>query len=146
MSPDPQAGPDAPFRPRRGRVVPIIVAVTFVLVCAGVALAMGVVGSWSPGDQLALLGFGLGVGGFIGRYAAIRAVPGPQGLTVRNLLLTRTVAWDEIAEVRFRDGDPWVTLTLDDGDDLAVMAVQRADGELGRREAQRLARLIAGHR
>ena len=60
-------------------------------------------------------------------------MPDGAGLTVRNLMLTRTVTWDEVIEVRFPDGAPWVTLELDDGDELAVMAIQRADGQLGPR-------------
>ncbi len=79
---------------------------------------------------------------FLGRYASIKAVPDDAGLTVRNLMLTRTVTWDEIIEVRFPDGAPWVTVELDDGDELAVMAIQRADGQLARDEALRLARIV----
>lgn len=142
----PGAGLDAPFRPRRGRVVPLVVGSTFVLVSTAVAVGMGVSGQWNGVDQAALVAFGLLVGGFIWRYAAIRAVPGPRGLTVRNLVLTSTVGWDEIVEVRFPDGDPWVTLELEDGEDLAVMAIQRVDGPSGRDEADRLARLVAARR
>jgi hypothetical protein len=40
---------------------------------------------------------------------------------------------------------PWVTLELDDGDELAVMAVQRADGQVAREEALRLARIVDRH-
>ncbi len=94
---------------------------------------------------MALVAFGLAVGGFLSRYAGIRATPGPDGLTVRNLVQTRTVAWDEIVEVRFGEGDPWVTVELDDTDVLAVMAVQRVDGEGARAEALRLARLVRWH-
>ncbi len=139
-------GLDAPFRPRRGRVVPLAVAAVFVAICVVVALAMGALGTWTVGDQLALVALGLAVGGFLARYAAIHATPGPDGLTVRNLMLTRTVAWDEIVDVRFVDGDPWVSLELDDTDVLAVMAVQRVDGEAGREEARRLAALVRDRR
>ena len=82
---------------------------------------------------------------FLGRYASIKAVPDDTGLTVRNLMLTRTVTWDEIIEVRFPDGAPWVTVELDDGDELAVMAIQRADGQVARDEALRLARIVDRH-
>ena len=60
--------------------------------------------------------------------------------------MTRRVTWDEVVEVRFPEGAPWVTLELDDSDDLAVMAIQRADGDRARGEARRLARLVARHR
>jgi Bacterial PH domain len=136
------ADAQAPFRPRRGRILPLILGSVAVVVCTIVAIGMGAAGEWQVGDQLALVGLGLGLAAFLGRYASIKAVPDGSGLMVRNLMLTRTVAWDEVIEVRFPDGAPWVTLELDDGDELAVMAIQRADGQLGRDEAMRLARIV----
>jgi hypothetical protein len=138
--------PDAPFRPRRGRVVPLVMAVVAVVLTVGVGIGMVASGLWGPADMLLLVALGLGIAGFLWRYASIRAVPGAGGLRVRNLLLTRTVAWDEILAVRFPEGDPWVTLELDDTDVLAVMAIQRVDGERGREEALRLAGLVAHRR
>ncbi len=137
--------PDAPFRPRRGRVLPLVMATVAVVVCTVVAIGMGASGAWRVGDQLALVGLGLALAAFLGRYASIRAVPDEAGLTVRNLMLTRTVTWDEVIEVRFPDGAPWVSLELDDGDELAVMAIQRADGPAARDEAMRLARIVDRH-
>jgi hypothetical protein len=116
-----------------------------VVVCTVVAIGMGATGQWKLGDQLALVGLGLALAAFLGRYASIKAVPDDAGLTVRNLMLTRTVAWDEVIEVRFPDGAPWVSLELDDGDELAVMAIQRADGQAARAEAVRLARIVDRH-
>lgn len=138
--------PDAPFRPRRGRAMPLVMATATLVICGAVAVGLGASGEWGPGDQLALVAFGAGIAAFLGRYAGIRAVPDADGLTVRNLVLTRRVSWDEVVEVRFPDGAPWVSLELDDGDDLAVMAVQRADGDRSRAEARRLAGLVARHR
>ena len=69
-------------------------------------------------------------------------MPTRQGLTVRNLVLTRTVSWDSVVDLRFSGGDPWVTIELDDTDTLAVMAIQKADGVFARAEASRLAALI----
>jgi hypothetical protein len=111
-----------------------------------VAIAMGSVGSWGGADQLMLVGFGVAIAAFLWRYASIRAEPRADGLRVRNLLLTRTVPWDDILAVRFPDGDPWVSLELADTDILAVMAIQRVDGERGREEAVRLATLLARRR
>jgi len=139
------ADAQATFRPRRGRFLPLVMAGVAVVVCTIVAIGMGAAGEWQVGDQLALVGLGLAMAAFLGRYASIKAVPDIAGLTVRNLMLTRTVTWDEVIEVRFPDGAPWVTLELDDGDELAVMAIQRADGRLGRDEAMRLARIVDRH-
>jgi hypothetical protein len=145
VPPPTPADEQATFRPRRGRFLPLVMAGVAVVVCTIVAIGMGAAGEWQVGDQLALVGLGLAMAAFLGRYASIKAVPDGAGLTVRNLMLTRTVTWDEVIEVRFPDGAPWVTLELDDGDELAVMAIQRADGRLGRDEAMRLARIVDRH-
>jgi Bacterial PH domain len=145
VPPPTPADAQATFRPRRGRILPLVMAGVAVVVCTIVAIGMGAAGEWQVGDQLALVGLGLAMAAFLGRYASIKAVPDGAGLTVRNLMLTRTVTWDEVIEVRFPDGAPWVTLELDDGDELAVMAIQRADGRLGRDEAMRLARIVDRH-
>ena len=42
-------------------------------------------------------------------------------------------------------GRPWVQLDLSDGDTLAVMGIQRADGAFADAEARRLATLVAMH-
>jgi hypothetical protein len=99
-------------------------------------------GEWTVGDRVMLVLFGLAMAAMLWRWASIRAVASADGLLVRNLMLTRRVRWDEIAHVRFPDGDPWVTLDLTDTDTLAVMAIQRADGEFGQQEAVRLATLV----
>jgi PH (Pleckstrin Homology) domain-containing protein len=142
---DVTGGTDTVFRPRRGRVVPLVMATVALVITAGVAIGMGRAG-WAGGDQLALFGLGAGLAAFLGRYASIRAVADDVGLTVRNLLLTRRVTWDEIVEVRFPDGAPWVSLELSDTDELAVMAIQRADGDDAKAQARRLAALVAQHR
>jgi hypothetical protein len=126
--------------------MPLVMAAVTLAICTGVAVGLGASGEWGPGDQLVLVAFGAGIAAFLLRYAGIRAVPDAEGLTVRNLVVTRRVAWDEVVEVRFPDGAPWVSLELDDGDDLAVMAVQRSDGDRSRQEARRLAALVARHR
>ena len=61
---------------------------------------------------------------------------------MRNLVVTRTVAWAQVIDVEFGGGAPWVTLELDDTDTVAVMAIQRADGATAMTEAQRLAGLV----
>ncbi len=138
--------PDAPFRPRRGRVMPLLMAGAVLVVCAVAAVLLGQGREWGPADQVALVGLGVAVAAFLLRYATIRAVPDVEGLTVRNLVATRRVPWGEVADVRFDDGAPWVTLDLTDDDELAVMAIQRADGETARGEARRLGSLVARHR
>lgn len=123
--------------------MPLAMATVALVVCVGSALLLGQVREWGPADQLALVALGAAIAAFLLRYATIRAVPDADGLTVRNLLLTRRVAWEDVLDVRFDDGAPWVSLDLADDDELAVMAIQRADGAGGRAEADRLAALVA---
>jgi hypothetical protein len=132
----------APFRPRLARVVTLGLAVLVLAATAAIILAMSVL---STGDRV---GFAL-VGGliawFLWRQASVVAKVDDGGLTVRNLVFTRRLEWAEIVSVRFGSGRPWVQLDLSDGDTLAVMGIQRADGAFADAEARRLATLVAMH-
>lgn len=132
--------PFAPFRSRRARVVTLTLGAVAVLVFAAVGVGL-YVASGHP-DRLLLAAFGLAVAAVCWRYASICALPDREGLVVRNLLLTRTVAWSAVERVEYGGGTPWPTLVLDDGDTLAVMAIQRADGARADAEASRLAALV----
>ena len=82
VPPPTPADAQAPFRPRRGRILPLILGSVAVVVCTIVAIGMGAAGEWQVGDQLALVGLGLGLAAFLGRYASIKAVPDGSGLTL----------------------------------------------------------------
>ncbi|WP_374968905.1 PH domain-containing protein [Terrabacter sp. BE26] len=97
---------------------------------------------WGLGDGLMFFGLGALIAFIAWRYASIVAVPSRAGLVVRNLVLTRTLEWPEIVRVQFGGGEPWVSLDLEDGDTVAVMAIQKADGKVAGREASRLAALV----
>jgi hypothetical protein len=99
-------------------------------------------GNWGLADKLFFAGLGVAIAAVLWRFASIRAVPTREGLVVRNLFTTRRVAWRDVVDLRFGGGDPWVTMELDDTDTLAVMAIQKADGDFGRAEASRLAALV----
>jgi MFS family permease len=135
----------ATFRPRRGRRTAIITATTSVVVFAVVALVLpgpAEAGNWRVPDRVFFLAIGVALAAGLWRFASLRAVPTRESLTVRNIVLTRTVEWRTITDISFSGGDPWVSLELADGDSLAVMAIQRADAEFGRAEAGRLAALV----
>jgi hypothetical protein len=138
---------DAPFRPRLARVVCLTFATVVAVLTPALAImlpATGVNGLALP-DRLGIGGVGAAVVWFLWRQAAVRAVPDDAGLTVRNLMLSRRLAWAEIVSVQFGSGRPWVQLDLADGDTLAVMGIQQADGAFGALEAGRLATLVALH-
>lgn len=134
----------ATFRPRRGRAVAFGVVWTSLAVFGGLALLMPAetLGQWSIVDRLMFFALGVVIAVVAWRYASISAVPTRGGLVVRNLVLTRTLSWPEVVGVQFGGGEPWVSLDLDDGDTLAVMAIQKADGDVAGREASRLAALV----
>ena len=96
-------------------------------------------------DRLGIVLVAAAIACMLSRFARLEAVPGTSGLRVRNVLFTRRLAWAEIVAVQFGGGNPWAQLDLTDGDTLAVMAVQRADGERAVGEARRLATLVALH-
>ena len=151
MSAPPGSGPTAPsgdafatFRPRRGRAVAFGDAWASLAVFGGLAVLMPAetLGQWSIVDRLMFFALGVAIAVVAWRYASISAVPTREGLVVRNLVLTRTLSWPEVVGVQFGGGEPWVSLDLDDGDTLAVMAIQKADGDVAGREASRLAALV----
>jgi hypothetical protein len=135
----------AVFRSRRGRLVALVMGgLVLALSAIGAVLMPGpdVGGNWTFPDRLMLLAFGLVIALFLWRYAMIRAVPTRDGLTVRNLMLTHHLEWSQVVGVQFAGGDPWLRLDLDDTEQLPVMAIQKADGAHGRREAARMAALV----
>jgi len=137
---------EAPFVPRRGRTTAIIATVATLVVFGGVALLVPgpeAGGAFGPADRFGTIVIGLMIAAFLLRYAMIRATPTDRGLVVRNLFLTTTVPWDRIEQVRLPSGAPWPRLDLVDGDEIAVMGAQRADGQRGRAEVRRLATVVA---
>ncbi|ANS77607.1 putative membrane protein [Serinicoccus hydrothermalis] len=142
-------GPYAPFRPVTGARVARVAALASVLLFGLIALFGPSYAGSSPTmsllNRIFILLFGLVMGAFLWRYALIRAIPSPTGLTVVNLVLRRDLEWSQVASVTFADGAPWVVLELTDTEELAVMAIQRADGRRAKEEASRLAALVEHH-
>jgi hypothetical protein len=124
-------------------------AVLSLLIFTGAALSMrrvdSVVGGWGALDGLMLVASGIAVAVLLWRYASIRAVPSARGLVIRNLITTRELEWPQIIRVQFGGGAPWVSVDLDDTDTVAVMAIQKADGDVGQAEAARLSALVQVH-
>ncbi|UFU08283.1 PH domain-containing protein [Ruania halotolerans] len=136
------AGPYAPFRPRATRLVSFGVIgwlgggwMVFVLATRDLADPATHVGA---GLLVALISV------LLVRLASLAAIPDARGLFVRNVVSSRRVDWAQIVGVRFGERD-WVSLDLSDGSVLAVMAIQRVDGERARKESRRLAALVARH-
>lgn len=139
--------PYSPFRPRAARIVAAALALASLLGSGALSILLPQVtgAPTGPVDQASIIGLALAVVVFCYRQATVRATPDRDGVTVRNLAVTRRLDWSEIVSVRFGQGRPWVQLDLTSGQSLAVMAIQRADGARGTAEARRLATLVAAH-
>lgn len=137
----------APFRPRLARAVSLALAVIVTGLTAALVLSLPAVAgeAYTPADRAGIALVGLAIAWFCWRQASVRAAVDARGVRVRNLMLSRELDWAEIVSVRFGEGRPWVQLDLADGDTLAVMGIQRADGAFAVGEARRLATLVALH-
>jgi len=143
--PPSRADPLRPFVSRRARLVATGMGVAALVVFGAMAVLLPAnagLTTWQGGDRVLVALIGVLIAVACWRYASIRAVPTPQGLLVRNLVVTRRVDWAQVIGVQFGGGAPWVTLELDDTDTVAVMAIQRADGAVAEQEAVRLAGLV----
>jgi Bacterial PH domain len=130
----------APFRPVRARRTALGFAIAQAVLLVGLAVVLPGAG-WI--DRIGFVAVAAAIASVLLRFGLLRADPSPRGLVVRNLVRREDLRWEQIVGVRFGDGDPWVMLDLSDGDVLAVMAIQRADGARGQAEARRLATLVA---
>lgn len=145
----PRKDPYAVFRPVVGAWVARVMAVACVLVFGAVAVFSPMPIGSDPSvlllNRIAIALLGVVGALFLWRYARIRAVPSPSGLRVVNLFTTRDLEWAEILRVGYSGGAPWAVLELTDTEELAVMAIQRSDGQRAEQDASRLAALVEHH-
>lgn len=125
-----------------GLVIAIAVATVVFLVVAPRVLDDAV---WGTTDQVLTALLGLLVCWGISRQALVSLTASPQGLRVRNLVRSHDLTWEEIVAVRLGPDHPWARLDLSDGTALAAMGIQTSDAEHARRDARRLATLVAMH-
>jgi hypothetical protein len=141
----PHGGPDPRFRIFRPWWTRVAVVVTGAVAVGG-SLLVGLLADdgllLDGSTRITFVGFAALVAWLLWRLGGLYAQPDVDGLLVRNVVRSRRVTWPEIVEVRLTMNDPWVVLDLSDGGTLAVMAVQRADGERGMAEARRLQALV----
>jgi hypothetical protein len=133
------------FRPLWGQAAAWVVGAIAVGGSLFVGLtSRGPIGSL-PVSRASFVAFAVLAALLLWRIAGVHATPSPHGLVVRNVIYTRRLEWPEIVAVRFSGNDPWVKLDLADGGTLAVMGIQRSDGERGMAEARRLLELVREH-
>ena len=133
------------LRPRRGRAAALAMALLIVGAACTVAVVLPSTGpttSFRLADRLGVAAVGLLLGAGLLRLSVVRAVLRPEGLEVVNVLRRTRLEWPQVVSLRYTADDPWVVLDLSDGQTLAVMAVQKADGARGEAQARALARAV----
>jgi hypothetical protein len=133
------------FRPRRGRRTAVGLGLAQGVVFVSIALLGPAEAGFRAFDRFGIIAVSAAIGTMLWRLARLALFADDAGLTVRNLGGDRRLEWAQVVTVRFGGGHPWVCLDLADGETLAVMAVQRADGAFAESEARRLATLVALH-
>lgn len=136
--------------PRRMRLICAVTAavVLVVLVVVAVLLKQSSVGvvSFHTSDQVAMVVLGVILSGGILALGRPRVDADRSGVRVRNILASHQVPWEMVRAVRFERSSAWATLLLANGDELAVLALQAADGERAVRAVEGLRAWVAATR
>ena len=135
--------------PRRLRLITALAAAGLVAVMCVVAVLLkesttGVV-PFRTSDQVAMVGLGLAMGAGVLLVGRSRVDADADGIRVRNVLMRHELPWSAVRAVRFDQHSPWATLLLTNDDELAVSAVQAADGERALAAVRGLRALLADH-
>lgn len=128
------------WRPRRGRVVPLVLAAAILVVSVG--LAVLVPPGFGLADRVAFVLMGALIAGGLRQLARCRIDADRGGVTIVNVLLSREVEWAEIIDVTMPVGEPWPTFDLADGTTVAAMGIQASDGPPARRALGELRSLV----
>jgi hypothetical protein len=136
--------------PRLMRVVcaGLAAAVLAVMVVVGIFLkssSTGVV-AFRTSDQVAMIGLGVVLAAGILLLARPRVDADDAGVRVRNILGSHDLPWAAVRAVRFDRKSSWASLLLVTGEEIAVLAVQSADGERAVAAVEGLRALLAAHR
>lgn len=134
-----------PIRPRAGRVVPLVLAVAWLIVFGALAAGYPPYPGIGLADRVAFSTVALVGAWVLFRFAAVAVVPDEAGVVVRNVLASRRLEWAQVVGVRYGRDSTWGQLDLSDGTSVAALGIQSADGSWAAREAVRLATLVELH-
>lgn len=146
----PGGGGAQPNLPRTWRPVGVRVAAIFF----GLTIAVVCVFAWLGLDQavkdkftffqfatMALLGLGILAGGHaLGRARVTASV---DGLVVVNGYRTHSLAWEDIVKISLPSGAPWARVTLTDGTQVSLTALQATDGNRATDAVREIRTLLA---
>ncbi|MFD2416181.1 PH domain-containing protein [Amycolatopsis pigmentata] len=132
------------IRPWRTRWVSSVVAVVLIVVFAVVSVLLrssntGVIFRLS--DQIAMMGVGVVLAAAALLFATPRVRADANGVEVRNVLVGRKFAWEEVLSVSFPDGASFARLELPEDEYYGVLAIQAFDRERAVESVRALRRL-----
>ncbi|KZS74362.1 hypothetical protein A4G29_23705 [Mycobacterium kansasii] len=133
MTADPQQDDwDVVLRPYWTPIFACVAAflIVAVHVAVGMLLKVGTTGVvLRTADQVAMGALGLILAGAALLLTRPRLRVGPAGLSVRNLLGYKLLAWPDVVGVSFPGGSRWARIDLPDDEYIPVMAIQAVDKE-----------------
>jgi hypothetical protein len=119
-------------RPRQltrvARVVAVVTVVVFAVVGYALTRTTGDM-QFGPVDQALMTATGLLLAGAALLFTRARVVAGDDGVRVRNAFGEKALPWGVVTAVRFDESSSWASLELRDDDEVALLAVQAADGD-----------------
>jgi Bacterial PH domain len=119
-------------RPVRLRRISAVAAAAVLVVFSVIAVLLpaGSTGAvFGRADQVAMAGIGVLIAAGVLLLGRPALAADARGLRVRNIIGEHDIPWAVVRAVSFRDGSPWASLDLVDDEEVALMAVQAADGE-----------------
>lgn len=128
------------WRPRKGRLVPHVLAAVSFAAAGVIAL---IVPTFQAADRVALIVLAAAVATGLYFFGRCELRAGPAGLIVVNVLRSTELDWAEIIDARMEPGEPWPILDLADGTTIAAMGIQSTDGERARQAVRELRAMIA---
>jgi hypothetical protein len=127
-------------------VAAAVVVVVMVFVALSLPGTTNTVVAYGPVDQFAMVGIGLVLAGALIWLGRSRVDADAEGIRWRNIVLTHALPWSAVKAVRFDPKSSWASLLLTNTDEVALFAVQMADGERAVRAVEGLRALHAAAR
>jgi len=121
---------DLQVRPKRIQYVAWGAAVVIVVVhvTVGALLKMGATGViFQTADQIAMVILGFILAGLALLLTRPRLRVGAAGISVRNVLSDKLIAWPDVAGASFPIGARWARIDLPDDEYVPAMAIQSVD-------------------
>ncbi|MHA7651926.1 PH domain-containing protein [Mycobacterium sp. ML4] len=116
-------------------------------IAVGLVLKTGSTGVvFQTADQVAMVVLGVILAGLALLFTRPRLRVGAAGLSVRNLLGDKLIAWSDVVGVSFPLGSRWARVDLPDDEYVPVMAIQAVDKERAVKAMDDVRRQLAAYR